>query len=46
MSMKEAFDIFFDEMTNNYIRERGKPPYAYCDEANRPNWPFSDGNTG
>ena len=36
MSMKEAFDIFFDEMTNNYIRERGKSPYAYCDEANRP----------
>ena len=36
MSMKEAFDIFFEEMTNNYIRERGKPPYAYCDEVNRP----------
>ena len=36
MSMKEAFDTFFEEMTNNYIRERGKPPYAYCDEASRP----------
>ena len=36
MSMKEAFDIYFEEMTNNYVRERGKPPYAYCDESNRP----------
>ena len=36
MGMKEAFQTFFEEMTNNYINERGQPPYAYCDEKNRP----------
>lgn len=36
MSMKEAFDTFFEEMTQNYIKERGVPPKAPCDESFRP----------
>lgn len=36
MSMKEAFDIFFEEMTDNFLKKRGKKPFAYCDEKNRP----------
>lgn len=36
MSMKEAFDAFFEEMTQNYIREWGEPPQAPCNEKRRP----------
>lgn len=36
MSMKEAFDTFFEEMTQNYLNERGVPPKAPCNEAKRP----------
>ena len=33
MSMKEAFDTFFEEMTQNYIKKKGLPPKAPCNEA-------------
>lgn len=36
MSMKEAFDTFFEEMTQNYLKERGVPPQAPCNEERRP----------
>lgn len=36
MSMKEAFDTFFEEMTQNYIKERGVFPQAPCNESKRP----------
>lgn len=32
MSMKEAFDTFFEEMTQNYLKERGILPQAPCNE--------------
>lgn len=35
MSMKDAFDMFFEEMTQNYINEWGVPPRApYTEEKN------------
>ena len=35
MSMKEAFDTFFEEMTQNYMSEWGVPPRAlYTEEKN------------
>lgn len=34
--MKEAFDIFFEEMTQNYLNEWGVPPQAPCNEKRRP----------
>ncbi len=36
MSMKEAFDVFFEEMTQNYINEWGTPPQAPCNESKHP----------
>ncbi len=36
MSMKEAFDTFFEEMTQNYLKKRGIPPQAPCNEERRP----------
>lgn len=36
MSMKEAFDTFFEEMTQNYLKERGIPPQAPCNEERHP----------
>ena len=36
MSMKEAFETFFEEMTQNYLKERGIPPQAPCNEERRP----------
>lgn len=36
MSMKEAFEAFFEEMTQNYINEWGVPPQAPCNEKRRP----------
>lgn len=36
MSMKEAFDTFFEEMTQNYLNEWGVPPQAPCNEKRRP----------
>lgn len=36
MSMKEAFDTFFEEMTQNYLKEWGVPPQAPCNEKRRP----------
>ena len=36
MSIKEAFDIFFEEMTQNYLKEWGVPPQALCNEKRRP----------
>lgn len=36
MSMKEAFDTFFEEMTQDYINEWGVPPQAPCNEKRRP----------
>lgn len=36
MSMKEAFDIFFEEMTQNYLEKRGFPPQAPCNEERHP----------
>jgi hypothetical protein len=34
--MKEAFDAFFEEMTQNYIKEWVEPPQAPCNEKRRP----------
>lgn len=36
MSMKEAFDIFFEEMTQNYLKKKGVPPKAPCNEEKYP----------
>ena len=36
MSMKEAFDIFFEEMTQNNIKKKGIPPTAPCNEKKFP----------
>lgn len=36
MSMKEAFDIFFEEMTQNNIKKKGVPPTAPCNEEKFP----------
>jgi len=36
MSMKEAFDAFFGEMTQNYIKKKGTPPKAPCNEDKNP----------
>lgn len=36
MSMKEAFDTFFEEMTQNYLNEWGVLPQAPCNEKSRP----------
>lgn len=36
MSMKEAFDAFFGEMTQNWLQKRGIPPQAPCNEKRRP----------
>lgn len=36
MSMKEAFDTFFEEMTQNYLNKRGVLPRAPCNEKRRP----------
>lgn len=36
MSMKEAFDIFFEEMTQNYLKKKGVPPKAPCNEDKYP----------
>ena len=36
MSMKEAFETFFEEMTQNYLNELGVPPQAPCNEKRRP----------
>lgn len=36
MSMKEAFETFFEEMTQNYLKERGIPPQAPCNEERHP----------
>lgn len=36
MSMKEAFETFFEEMTQNYIKKKGVPPKAPCNEAKFP----------
>ncbi len=36
MSMKEAFDTFFEEMTQNYMKKRGVPPKAPCNEEKYP----------
>lgn len=36
MSMKEAFDTFFEEMTQNYMKEWGVLPQASCNESKRP----------
>ena len=35
MSMKEAFDTFFEEMTQNYLKKRGVPPRQIGARANR-----------
>lgn len=34
--MKEAFDTFFEEMTQGYMNEWGCPPKAPCNEKRRP----------
>lgn len=34
--MKEAFDIFFEEMTQNYLKKKGVPPKAPCNEEKYP----------
>lgn len=36
MSMKEAFETFFEEMTQNYLEKRGFPPQAPCNEERHP----------
>ncbi len=36
MSMKEAFDTFFEEMTQNYLIEREILPQAPCNEERHP----------
>ncbi len=36
MSMKEAFETFFEEMTQNYIKKKGVPPRAVCNEEKNP----------
>lgn len=36
MNMKEAFDTFFEKMTQDYINEWGVPPQAPCNEKRRP----------
>ncbi len=36
MSMKEAFDTFFEEMTQNYLKKKGVPPKAPCNEEKYP----------
>ncbi len=32
MSMKEAFDVFFEEMTQNNLKKKGFSPKALCNE--------------
>ncbi len=36
MSMKEAFETFFEEMTQNNIKKKGVPPKAPCNEEKYP----------
>ena len=36
MSMKEAFNAFFEEMTQNNIKKKGVPPTAPCNEEKFP----------
>lgn len=36
MRMKEAFDTFFEEMTQNYLKKKGVPPKAPCQEEKYP----------
>lgn len=36
MSMKEAFETFFEEMTQNHLRRWGVPPLAPCNEEKQP----------
>jgi len=36
MGMKEAFDTFFKEMTQNHMKKWGVPPLAPCNEERRP----------
>ena len=36
MSMKEAFETFFEEMTQNYLKKKGVPPKAPCNEEKYP----------
>ena len=36
MSMKEAFETFFEEMTQNNIKKKGVPPTAPCNEEKFP----------
>ena len=36
MSMKEAFDTIFEEMTQNNIKKKGVPPKAPCNEEKYP----------
>ena len=36
MGMKEAFETFFEEMTQNSIEKTGFPPKLPCYEAKRP----------
>ena len=36
MGMKEAFETFFEEMTQNSIEKTGFPPKLPCNEAKRP----------
>ncbi|MBQ3565566.1 MAG: SecY-interacting protein Syd [Oscillospiraceae bacterium] len=36
MSMKEAFDTFFEEMTQNHMKKWGVPPLATCNEERSP----------
>lgn len=41
MSMKDAFDMFFEEMTQNYINEWGVPPRApYTEEKIRQDYSY------
>jgi hypothetical protein len=34
--MKEAFETFFEEMTQNYLKKKGVPPKAPCNEEKYP----------
>jgi hypothetical protein len=34
--MKEAFDVFFEEMKQNWLKSMGVPPQAPCNEVKRP----------
>lgn len=36
MSMKEAFETFFEEMTQNNLKKKGMPPKAPCNEEKFP----------